>query len=245
LLGGAALRLWIQLSSDERYGEQFCARVPGSCPREEQQASLMLAIPFLAWAVSGYSFPVICKALETDLFREVDAQRWLQTYMAKKTYVCRAPKNNCPTPVKRSRKRKNRKRSRLVNNLQSQPGNCHSETSTINVSYPSETRSIAFQGPEASLISHPRIHRLSESLFHRYPFKLPYESQIFVLVQSGDVAAVRAHCQNDPAIIDVIDPYGLGLLYVRYLLTFASGWLRLLIILHLSTVHTTAGGTVV
>ncbi len=37
-------------------------------------------------------FSTICKALQTSLFSEEEAQKYLQTYRARKLYVCRLPK---------------------------------------------------------------------------------------------------------------------------------------------------------
>ena len=67
---------------------------------------------------------------------------------------------------------------------------------------------------------------------------MPYDSQIFVSVQSGDLDGTRELLMSDFASIDAVDPYGLGLLYV-------SGSVHVIATAFLtndiSTLHTTAG----
>lgn len=46
------------------------------------------------------------------------------------------------------------------------------------------------------------------------PTQLPYDSEIFVYVQTGDIEATYRTLYNKYAHINVVDPYGLGLLYV-------------------------------
>lgn len=60
----------------------------------------------------------------------------------------------------------------------------------------------------------PLICRSSEQLFYRLPIPMPYDSPIFVSVQRGDLALTRMLWQDSVALIDAVDPYGLGLLYV-------------------------------
>jgi hypothetical protein len=48
------------------------------------------------------------------------------------------------------------------------------------------------------------------------PTRLPYDSEIFVHVQNGDLEATYQGLYNRSAHINVVDPYGLGLLYVSY-----------------------------
>ncbi|KAF2691381.1 hypothetical protein K458DRAFT_72 [Lentithecium fluviatile CBS 122367] len=59
----------------------------------------------------------------------------------------------------------------------------------------------------------PGLSFASQQLFTRMPFVLPYESQIFSVVQRGDIHATRELLTARKALIDVVDPYGLGLFY--------------------------------
>lgn len=49
----------------------------------------------------------------------------------------------------------------------------------------------------------------------------PYESAIFAVVQDGDIPALTALLRSGNASIHDVDPYGLGLLYVRLSLFLA------------------------
>jgi hypothetical protein len=46
-------------------------------------------------------------------------------------------------------------------------------------------------------------------------YERPYESAIFAVVQDGDIPSLMALLRNGNASIHDVDPYGLGLLYVR------------------------------
>jgi hypothetical protein len=48
-------------------------------------------------------------------------------------------------------------------------------------------------------------------------YERPYESAIFAVVQDGDIPSLMALLRNGNASIHDVDPYGLGLLYVRLL----------------------------
>lgn len=61
------------------------------------------------------------------------------------------------------------------------------------------------------------LHWPSEQVFYRHSIVIPYDSPIFVCVQNRDVARMRERFQSCQVLIDVVDPYGLGLLHVRYL----------------------------
>lgn len=59
---------------------------------------------------------------------------------------------------------------------------------------------------------------LIEDTFNRNStliFERPYESAIFAVVQDGDIPALMALLRSGNASIHDVDPYGLGLLYVR------------------------------
>lgn len=61
----------------------------------------------------------------------------------------------------------------------------------------------------------PEFHWPSEQVFYRIPAVIPYDSPIFEYVQNGDISGVRELWRQGQASVDVVDPYGLGLLYVR------------------------------
>ncbi|KAF9771704.1 hypothetical protein IL306_010649 [Fusarium sp. DS 682] len=48
---------------------------------------------------------------------------------------------------------------------------------------------------------------------YRLPLIVPYDSPIFISVQNGDIPGMRELLGQSQASIDVVDPYGLGLLY--------------------------------
>jgi hypothetical protein len=48
------------------------------------------------------------------------------------------------------------------------------------------------------------------------PTRLPYDSEIFVHVQNGDLELTRRVLCDKSAHINTVDPYGLGLLYVSF-----------------------------
>jgi hypothetical protein len=58
------------------------------------------------------------------------------------------------------------------------------------------------------------FHWPSEEVFIRIPVVIPYDSSIFDCVQRGDISGVRELWRQGQASVDVVDPYGLGLLYV-------------------------------
>jgi hypothetical protein len=84
-----------------------------------------------------------------------------------------------------------------------------------------------FQGPSfnvrqnGSLLvdPHPVLHWPSEQVFYRIPVIVPYDAPIFVFVKNGDISGMRSLFLQGEASVDVVDPYGLGLLNVR--LSFA------------------------
>ncbi|CAH0043233.1 unnamed protein product [Clonostachys rhizophaga] len=61
-----------------------------------------------------------------------------------------------------------------------------------------------------------RLHWPSEQVFYRYPVTISYDSPIFVCVQNGDIGGMRKLFQSCQVPIDVVDPYGLGLLHTQY-----------------------------
>lgn len=61
----------------------------------------------------------------------------------------------------------------------------------------------------------PKLHLASESVYNRIPVVVPYDSPIQLYVQAGDIVGLRELWQTGLATIDTVDPYGLGLLYVR------------------------------
>lgn len=61
-----------------------------------------------------------------------------------------------------------------------------------------------------------QLHWASEQIFYRVSVITPYDSPIFICVENGDIPGMRMLLQLDKASIDSVDPYGLGLLYVRY-----------------------------
>lgn len=65
------------------------------------------------------------------------------------------------------------------------------------------------------LPTRPVLHLPSEQVFYRVPIITPYDSPIFICVQSGNIAGMRELWRLGLASIDAVDPYGLGLLYVR------------------------------
>lgn len=67
--------------------------------------------------------------------------------------------------------------------------------------------------------SGPEFNWQSERVFYRHPCISPYDAPIFICVQSGDVNGTRELLSSGSASIDSIDPFGLGLLYVRKPLT--------------------------
>lgn len=69
-------------------------------------------------------------------------------------------------------------------------------------------------------------------------FVRPYDSQIFTYAQDGDVAGMTRLLRNGDASVFDVDPYGLGLLYVRSL------WLNVSIAfyLHGSSILVTIAG---
>jgi hypothetical protein len=75
-------------------------------------------------------------------------------------------------------------------------------------------------GPNTPTVD-PAFHWPSEQVFYRTPAIIPYDSPLFDRVQNGDIAGVRELWRRGQASVDVVDPYGLGLLYVRS--AFASG----------------------
>ena len=64
----------------------------------------------------------------------------------------------------------------------------------------------------AGILVEDSFNRNSVLSFHR-----PYESPIFVSIQEGNISGVMALLRNGDASIHDVDPYGLGLLYVRNL----------------------------
>ena len=62
----------------------------------------------------------------------------------------------------------------------------------------------------AGILVEDSFNRNSVLSFHR-----PYESPIFVSIQEGNISGVMALLRNGDASIHDVDPYGLGLLYVR------------------------------
>lgn len=61
----------------------------------------------------------------------------------------------------------------------------------------------------------PQLHWASEQVFYRCPVITPYDSEIFICVENGDISGMRTLLQLGHASINAVDPYGLGLLYVR------------------------------
>lgn len=57
------------------------------------------------------------------------------------------------------------------------------------------------------------FHWPSEEVFIRIPIVIPYDSPIFDCVQRGDISGVRELWTQGQASVDVVDPYGLGLLW--------------------------------
>ena len=64
----------------------------------------------------------------------------------------------------------------------------------------------------AGILVEDFFNRNSVLSFHR-----PYESPIFVSIQEGNISGVMALLRNGDASIHDVDPYRLGLLYVRNL----------------------------
>jgi hypothetical protein len=59
-----------------------------------------------------------------------------------------------------------------------------------------------------------------EDVFNRntmLSFVRPYESEIFISIQSGNMTTIRRLLESAQASIHDVDPYGLGLLYVKLL----------------------------
>lgn len=52
----------------------------------------------------------------------------------------------------------------------------------------------------------------------------PYESQVFLKVQEGDIPAVAGLLEAGNASIYDVDPYGLGLLYVGIPICYQTIW---------------------
>jgi hypothetical protein len=68
---------------------------------------------------------------------------------------------------------------------------------------------------EAQIVPNTQlIQETSPSRELPLPAILPYDSPIFVCVQSGDVEQIRKLLCNASAHINTVDPYGLPLLYV-------------------------------
>lgn len=66
------------------------------------------------------------------------------------------------------------------------------------------------------------FHWPSEGVYYRLPAVVPYDSPIFVCVQNGNISVVRELWGQGQVYIDAVDPYGLGLLYVRSSSVFPS-----------------------
>lgn len=75
-------------------------------------------------------------------------------------------------------------------------------------------------------------------------FTRPYDSLVFAVVQDGDIPALVAVLESGNASIHDVDPYGLGLLYVRPL-AFGLEGSNVLLIRSSSTLLTTAGKAMV
>src|SRR6266480_626188 len=56
----------------------------------------------------------------------------------------------------------------------------------------------------------------SQQVFIGIPLMLPYDSPIFVSVQSGNIDLTRSLLTSGQTPIEAVDPYGLGLLYVSF-----------------------------
>lgn len=59
------------------------------------------------------------------------------------------------------------------------------------------------------------MHYPSQQLFVRIPIIKPYEEPLFTFIQKGDLHRAEMVLRNDPQSIDSVDPYNLGVLYVR------------------------------
>jgi hypothetical protein len=59
------------------------------------------------------------------------------------------------------------------------------------------------------------FHYQSQQIFIRIPEMVPYDAPIVVSVQNGDIDEMRRLLISKIVSIDTVDPFGLGLFYVR------------------------------
>lgn len=71
-------------------------------------------------------------------------------------------------------------------------------------------------GTSGRLSTVTQLHWPSEQVFYRCPVMIPYDSPILVYAQNGNVGGMRELFQSCQVPIDVVDPYGLGLLHVSH-----------------------------
>lgn len=67
------------------------------------------------------------------------------------------------------------------------------------------------------LLRFRRLHYASESAFKQMPRIIPYNSEILVCVQHGNLNGLKELLVSGKGSVYDVDPYGLGLLYVRLL----------------------------
>lgn len=79
---------------------------------------------------------------------------------------------------------------------------------------PSTRTDAALSTYTSTTVSNTGFPYASQQVFIRVSVELPYESEIFSLVQCGDIDGTRALLTSGKTTIDAVDPYGLGLLYV-------------------------------